>query len=61
VWKVGFSGEADPRAVFWSNNRSHAESIWELDLDQMGVIEREEASRLVGVRITTGLRESFSK
>lgn len=62
VWKVGFSGEADPRAVFWSiDDESNSDSVWDLDLDSMGVIDRKEASRLVGVRITSRLRETFSK
>jgi len=67
VWKVGFSGEPDPRAVFWSTDDTErrqwksAEGIWDLDLDRMGQVDRKEASRLVGVRVTKHLRDTFSK
>jgi actin-related protein 10 len=62
VWKVGFSGEVDPRAVFWSTDDGDIDTnMWDLDLDDMGVVDRREAARLVGVRITRRLRESFSK
>ena len=38
-----------------------AEGIWDLDLDRMGQVARKEAARLVGVRVTKHLRDTFSK
>ena len=73
VWKVGFSGEPNPRAVFWAEPAISTQKfssvkasgpcgqLFDLDLDDLGVIDRKEANRLIGVRITRNLRSVFSQ
>lgn len=39
VWKVGFSGEAKPRAVFWSGETDGERPIWEEEFES--VVSRE--------------------
>jgi actin-related protein 10 len=34
IWKIGFSGESEPRKVFWPCNVSEDE-MWDLDLSKM--------------------------
>ena len=64
-WKVGFSGEPDPRAVFWAVDGPDAlgGEIWDLDTAQIKGArgDRSEGSRLVAVRLVSSLRETFSK
>lgn len=68
VWKVGFSGEPDPRAVFWALDASRADrtggsEMWDLDLGSVTGARRNrvEARRLVGARLDRRLREVFHK
>ncbi|WWC73483.1 uncharacterized protein I206_107453 [Kwoniella pini CBS 10737] len=68
IWKVGFSGEADPRSVFYALDSTDADNTgaseaWGLDPSQMsGVFEsRSEGERLIGVRVIKKLRETFVK
>ncbi|KAK4685993.1 actin-related protein 10, partial [Tremellales sp. Uapishka_1] len=60
IWKVGFSGEPDPRAVFWANEDPDSE-LWDFDLAALGNEDRIEGDRLVGARIVKKLREVFFK
>lgn len=72
VWKVGFSGEPKPRAVFWAGDEGGASGIWEEEFE--GIAERDgwgEERGLEGKRewgegvvetcIGDRLREVFSK
>ncbi|WVQ79414.1 hypothetical protein IAT38_001511 [Cryptococcus sp. DSM 104549] len=66
IWKVGFSGEPDPRAVFFSQDPTspHASSeAWDLDIEALHGVRgsRSEGDRLVGVRVVRMLRETFVK
>ncbi|WVW86693.1 hypothetical protein I302_108747 [Kwoniella bestiolae CBS 10118] len=68
VWKVGFSGEPDPRSVFHSLDskdveETRATEAWDLDLSLMGGVngDRVEGDRLVGVRVVKKLREAYVK
>ncbi|KAK8849491.1 hypothetical protein IAR55_004825 [Kwoniella newhampshirensis] len=66
IWKVGFSGEANPRAAFFSQDEDDPISsteAWELDLERLKGVRtsRSEGDRLVGVRIVKKLRETFVK
>ncbi|ODN78533.1 hypothetical protein, variant [Cryptococcus amylolentus CBS 6039] len=66
TWKVGFSGEPDPRAVFFacgSSTRDQSSEAWDLDLDSVNAIRgsRSEGDRLIGIRIVERLREVFAK
>ncbi|WVQ96180.1 hypothetical protein IAU59_003283 [Kwoniella sp. CBS 9459] len=68
VWKVGFSGEPEPRAVFFaqdadSQDRTGATEAWDLDLERMEGVRgsRSEGDRLVGVRIVKKLRDTYTK
>ncbi|ODO00748.1 hypothetical protein L198_03075 [Cryptococcus wingfieldii CBS 7118] len=66
TWKVGFSGEPDPRAVFFargSSIRDQSSEAWDLDLDSVNAIRgsRSEGDRLIGIRIVERLREIFAK
>ncbi|WOO78512.1 Actin-related protein 10 [Vanrija pseudolonga] len=66
VWKVGISGEADPRAVFWATDegdRAGAAEAWDLDLSAVAGARgnRTEARRMVAARIERRLREAFHK
>ena len=62
IWKVGFSGEANPRAVFWTGTESGPSGqLWDLDIDAIGAVDQNEAERLIGARLTRHLREVFSK
>ncbi|WWD20116.1 hypothetical protein CI109_104591 [Kwoniella shandongensis] len=66
VWKVGFSGETDPRAVFFSldeDDPTSATEAWNLDLERLEGVRgsRSEGDRLVGVRVVKKLRDTFSK
>jgi actin-related protein 10 len=64
VWKVGFSGEAKPRAVFWANQeetvpsrsgREVASSIWDTEFepvaDSVGWRGEQERKREVGEQV----------
>ncbi|KAL1407462.1 hypothetical protein Q8F55_006895 [Vanrija albida] len=66
VWKVGISGEADPRAVFWAadeGDRSGAAEVWDLDLGSVAGAHgnRTEARRMVAARVERRLREAFHR
>ncbi|WWC93024.1 uncharacterized protein L201_007988 [Kwoniella dendrophila CBS 6074] len=67
IWKVGFSGEPDPRSVFYALDPNDAEQTqateaWDLDPSLMkGVNGRSEGDRLIGVRVIKKLRETFVK
>ena len=65
IWKAGFSGETEPRAVFWAQEErdEHGEEIWDLDMANLKGVggDRKEGRRLVGVRIVKKLREVFHK
>ncbi|WVQ75050.1 hypothetical protein IAR50_004659 [Cryptococcus sp. DSM 104548] len=66
TWKVGFSGEPDPRAVFFAHEsckRDQSSEAWDLDLESVNAISgsRSEGDRLVGIRIVQRLREAFTK
>lgn len=66
VWKVGFSGEPDPRASFWAPDfadRTRAGEIWDLDLSATAGAHGSvsEARRLVQVRVQRRLRDTFHK
>ncbi|WWC95350.1 hypothetical protein V866_002212 [Kwoniella sp. B9012] len=68
VWKVGFSGESDPRSVFYSLDPSDIEDTgameaWDMDLSFMKGVDgdRVEGDRLVGVRVVKKLRETYVK
>ena len=60
IWKVGFSGEPEPRAVFWAATDGQA---WDLDLGRIPGArgDREEARRIVTGNILVKLRETFVK
>ncbi|EIW71696.1 hypothetical protein TREMEDRAFT_28085 [Tremella mesenterica DSM 1558] len=65
IWKVGFSGEPDPRAVFWAQKDSDGldGEAWNFDL---GCIDgargnRAEGDRIVGLRMVRNVRETFHK
>ncbi|WWD04122.1 hypothetical protein V865_002188 [Kwoniella europaea PYCC6329] len=68
VWKVGFSGEPDPRSVFYSLDLSDIEDTgameaWDMDPSFMKGVDgdRVEGDRLVGVRVVKKLRETYVK
>lgn len=66
VWKVGFSGEPDPRACFFApdfSERTRASEVWDLDLSETAGAHGNaaEARRLVQVRIQRRLRDTFHK
>lgn len=66
VWKVGFSGEPDPRASFYAPDfldRSRAGEIWDLDLSSTAGAHGNVAGarRLVQVRVQRRLRDTFHK
>ncbi|ADV22349.1 hypothetical protein I305_02804 [Cryptococcus gattii E566] len=66
IWKVGFSGEPEPRAVFLSqdpHDKHSASEAWDLDMESVHGIHgsRSEGGRLIGVRILQKLRETFIK
>ncbi|OWZ68405.1 hypothetical protein AYX15_00819 [Cryptococcus neoformans] len=66
IWKVGFSGEPEPRAVFFSqdpDDKDSASEAWDLDMESVHGIDgsRSEGDRLIGVRIVQKLRETFIK
>ncbi|WVR08245.1 hypothetical protein IAU60_005292 [Kwoniella sp. DSM 27419] len=66
IWKIGFSGEPEPRAVFFSQDESDptgAAEAWDLDLESIAGTNgrRSEADRLVGVRIVRKLRETYHR
>ncbi|BEJ15991.1 hypothetical protein CspHIS471_0505960 [Cutaneotrichosporon sp. HIS471] len=66
VWKVGFSGEPDPRTCFFahdSTDRTRATEIWDLDLSATAGAHGNvaEARRLVQARIQRRLRDTFHK
>ncbi|OCF46109.1 hypothetical protein I317_00199 [Kwoniella heveanensis CBS 569] len=68
IWKVGFSGEPEPRAVFFaqdvaSSDRTGATEAWDLDLESMMGVNgsRSEGDRLVGARIVKKLRDTYVK
>ncbi|WVF68642.1 hypothetical protein IAT40_003412 [Kwoniella sp. CBS 6097] len=68
IWKVGFSGEPEPRAVFLaqdgnSPDRTAATEAWDLDLQRLKGVHgsRSEGERLVGVRIVKKLRDTYVK
>ena len=65
LWKVGFSGETEPRAVFWAqdNHDDEGSEIWELDTASMKGCrgDRREGRRLIGVRVVKKLRDVFHK
>ncbi len=65
IWKVGFSGEPDPRAVFWAQDDpdTTGAEMWEPDLGRVQGVrgDREEGNRLVGVRLLKRLKETFVK
>lgn len=66
MWKAGFSGEPDPRAVFWAAldlGRIGASEMWDLDLAAVRGARgsRAEARRLVAARISRKLRDVFHR
>ncbi|ORX37906.1 actin-domain-containing protein [Kockovaella imperatae] len=65
VWKVGFSGETEPRAVFWAqgDRDEDGSEIWDLDMSKLQGCrgDRREGRRLVGVRLVRKLRDVFNK
>lgn len=65
VWKVGFSGEADPRAVLWAQDDPDdtGGAVWELDLRRISGVreDRDEVSRVIAARVKQKLRETFIK
>lgn len=60
IWKVGFSGEPEPRAVFWAATDGQA---WDFDLERIPGArgDRQEARRIVAGNILVKLRETFVK
>ncbi|KAL7424958.1 hypothetical protein Q5752_000645 [Cryptotrichosporon argae] len=62
VWKVGFSGEPDPRAVFWAHDGTHRE-MYDLDPSHLAGVygSRSEGRRLSAVRVVRKLRDMFHK
>jgi len=60
IWKVGFSGEPEPRAVFWAAEEGQA---WDIDLERIPGTrgDREEGRRVVEMNILKKLRETFVK
>lgn len=67
IWKVGYSGEPEPRAVFWAmdkagDNEEYGE-MWDLDLEKMPGAEgdRAEGRRVVEGRVLIKLRETYFK
>ncbi|ORY34879.1 actin-domain-containing protein [Naematelia encephala] len=65
IWRVGFSGEPDPRAVYWTQRSPDTEGseAWTLDLAQLhGCREdRKEAERLISARCVRLARDAFTK
>ncbi|WWC65654.1 uncharacterized protein I303_108275 [Kwoniella dejecticola CBS 10117] len=68
IWKVGFSGEPDPRSAFYALDmsdvgRTGANEAWDLDPPRMRGVNgsRSEGERLIGVRVLKKLRETFVK
>ena len=63
IWKVGFSGESDPRSVFWAQDDPDSEGggMWDLNFERIPGVhgDRNEGHRLVGVRVVRKLRETF--
>lgn len=60
MWKVGFSGEHEPRKVFWAEEGGEA---WDLDLRAMqgGRSNREEGRRIVEGNVLKKSREAYIK
>lgn len=60
IWKVGFSGEPEPRACFWARDDGEA---WDLDLSRIKGArgDRQEARRIVEAIVLQRLRETFVK
>jgi actin-related protein 10 len=60
IWKVGFSGEPEPRACFWAREGGEA---WQLDLGDIEGArgDREEGRRIVETTVLQRLRETFVK
>ena len=64
IWKVGFSGEPDPRAVFWAQDGdSSGDEMWDLGLEKMERTfgNRNEGARMVGLRVIRRMRDVFTK
>jgi len=70
VWKIGFSGEPDPRAAFWAaadveleEARTGAGEMWDLDLGAVSGARgnRIEARRLVAARIDRKVRDVYHR
>ncbi|WVO13751.1 hypothetical protein L204_101373 [Cryptococcus depauperatus] len=64
IWKVGFSGEPEPRAVFLAlDSSSNSTEAWDLDIGSLDGARksRSEGNRLAGVRIANKLKETFVK
>lgn len=59
IWKVGFSGEGRPRDVFYATGEN-GPPLWTL-LRSSNNNEREEADRILAVRMETLLRSVFHK
>ncbi|WRT69489.1 uncharacterized protein IL334_006475 [Kwoniella shivajii] len=66
IWKVGFSGEPEPRFVFYALDEADSvdtlsTEAWDLDISRMRGVNgsRSEGDRLVGVRVIKKLRETF--
>ncbi|GFZ50090.1 hypothetical protein JCM24511_07843 [Saitozyma sp. JCM 24511] len=65
IWKVGFSGEPEPRSVFWSTSSSsegEAETeAWSLDPSLISSArgDRAEGDRLAGISVLRNLRKAF--
>ena len=57
IWKVGFSGEPKPRTSFVAARKGE-EGIWSCHVDSAGS-SREDAERVLRVRIQERLREVF--
>lgn len=65
IWKVGFSGEPEPRSVFWSTSSSsegEAETeAWSPDPSLISSArgDRAEGDRLAGISVLRNLRKAF--
>jgi actin-related protein 10 len=58
IWKVGFSGEGRPRAVFYAGGESQMHPLWTLRR-ATAPVEREEDERLLEARLKAKLRFVF--
>jgi actin-related protein 10 len=62
---VGFSGEPDPRAVFWAreDGNTKRQEAWDLELERTEEArgDRREAERLVNARVIGRMRDTFFK